>query len=254
MSALTGRSTRHHGPVRWQRRFHRGSLRTIPRRTRASVDPGWARYFAGLKAGARARGAEPPLTGRSASASARAAADGRSGSHRIGGRRRRTRRGRERQAGGRVAAYPGLRESRPPDRQPRPAGPGAARASPTFSTPTYFGLSDADMETEFVTGSRTPAIPAAHASSRTSSRRSSSSTATPSARSSRTSRTPRSGCGCRINFQSERHAAPLQRRGEEEHSLAAHGRRRPGALPAHQVRRPEAILARGRRQPHSAAR
>ena len=33
------------------------------------------------------------------------------------------------------------------------------RATPYILDPKYFGLSDADMETEFVTGSRTPAIP-----------------------------------------------------------------------------------------------
>ena len=49
-------------------------------------------------------------------------------------------------------------------------------------------------------------------------------------------------------------AAALQRRGAPQHSVAAHRRRGPGALPAHQVRGPEALLARGRRCADSAAR
>ncbi len=127
-----------------------------------SIDPSWARYFAGLKVGAL----EAPMRRAPAPAVAVAA------------------------AAARASAPPAASRPAPADRRPAPADTGAAsakqaavsrliqvyanrghliahldplelapREKPYLLDPAYFGLSEADMETEFVTGSRTPAIP-----------------------------------------------------------------------------------------------
>ena len=121
-----------------------------------SIDPSWARYFAGLKAGGAPEAPIRRLPDRSLASAPAAAA-------------------------------------RPvsTDRRPAPADTGAAsakqgavsrliqvyanrghliaqldplglapREKPYVLDPAYFGLSEADMDTEFFTGSRTPAIPA----------------------------------------------------------------------------------------------
>jgi 2-oxoglutarate dehydrogenase E1 component len=125
-----------------------------------SIDPGWARYFASLQAGGAPE--KPRRLSPERAVEPRASA-----------------------AGERVAI------ERNADRRPAPADSGAAsakqaavsrliqlyanrghlaahldplnlspRARPFILDPAYFGLSAADMDTEFVTGSRTPAIPA----------------------------------------------------------------------------------------------
>jgi len=126
-----------------------------------SIDPGWARYFASLQAGGPPEKPQGLPRGRALTET------------------------RERAAGERVAI------ERSADRRPPPADSGAASAKqaavsrliqvyanrghlaarldplnlsprerPYILDPAYFGLSAGDMDTEFVTGSRTPAIPA----------------------------------------------------------------------------------------------
>jgi 2-oxoglutarate dehydrogenase E1 component len=124
------------------------------------------------------------------------------------------------------------------------------RAQPYVLDLEYFGLSDADLDTEFFTGSRNEAIP----------ERASSRIFSPllkfiycdtiGAEFAHVSDTDER-LWLQDNFQLGAHAAPLQRRGEEEHPLAVDRRGGFGALSAHQVRRPEALLAGRRRQPDS---
>ena len=71
------------------------------------------------------------------------------------------------------------------------------RAKPYVLDLEYFGLSDADLDTEFFTGSRNDAIPKRATLQGYSRGPEVHLHATPSARSSRTCRTPTSACGCR---------------------------------------------------------
>jgi len=121
----------------------------------ASVEPGWASYFAGL-----AKGAAPPVlrepTGKSASASRRSCKGPPPLHQRPPAAKPRRR---ERQASRRVALDPvhANRGHLIANLDPLGLSP---RGMPYILDPKYFGLSDADMETEFFTGSRTAALPA----------------------------------------------------------------------------------------------
>jgi 2-oxoglutarate dehydrogenase E1 component len=122
-----------------------------------SVDPSWARYFAGLPqvrgaetaprrtaaprppapAGAAVSAAAPSAPARPAAADSGAASAKQAAVSRL------------------IQVYANrghlIAHLDPLDLTPR--------SKPYLLDPGYFGLSEADMETEFVTGSRTPAIP-----------------------------------------------------------------------------------------------
>src|ERR1700677_2268295 len=122
----------------------------------ASVEPGWARYFAGLTAGA--------------SASARAGGSHRQIRERLAAQLQRPVPGTPAAAGGDLAGAASAKQAAVSRLIQVYANRGhliasldplglSPREMPYLLDPKYFGLSD-DMETEFVTGSRTPAIPA----------------------------------------------------------------------------------------------
>ena len=220
--------------------FHRGSLRAVPDGPEQRRS-GLGRYFAGLKA----NGARDAATARIRErllARARQPAGGPAG-----GRYR----CRERQAGRGVAAHPGLCESRPPDRQSGSARPAGARQA---LRPRSRGISGCPTRTS--TPSSSPAAATRPSPSAPSSRifwrdLKFIYTDTIGAEFAHVSDTDER-LWLQDRFQSAAHAAPIQRRGEEEHSLAIDRGRGTRALPAYQVRRPEALLARGRRQSDSA--
>ena len=122
----------------------------------ASVEPGWARYFAGLARGAApagAAGTHRQIRERLAAQLPRAAASAPSA------------------AGGETAGAASAKQAAVSRLIQVHANRGhlianldplglSPRGMPYILDPKYFGLSDADMETEFFTGSRTAALPA----------------------------------------------------------------------------------------------
>jgi 2-oxoglutarate dehydrogenase E1 component len=124
----------------------------------AAVEPGWARYFAGLKMSAAAGSASPADSHRRIRerlaaqlqqpirTTPAAAAGGELGAASA-----------KQAAVSRLIQVYANRGHLIANLDPLGLSP---REMPYLLDPKYFGLSDVDMETEFVTGSRTPAIPA----------------------------------------------------------------------------------------------
>ncbi len=125
----------------------------------AAVTPGWARYFAGLATGAAGASAGSEASHRQirerlaaqirrpASSAAPSAAAGADPAGAASAKQA---------AVSRLIQVYANRGHLIANLDPLGLSP---RAMPYLLDPKYFGLSDADMETEFVTGSRTPAIP-----------------------------------------------------------------------------------------------
>src|SRR6202453_341995 len=122
----------------------------------ASVEPGWARYFAGLTAGA--------------SASARAGGSHRQIRERLAAQLQRPVPGSPPAAGGDLAGAASAKQAAVSRLIQVYANRGhliasldplglSPRAMPYLLDPKYFGLADADLDTEFFTGSRNHAIP-----------------------------------------------------------------------------------------------
>jgi 2-oxoglutarate dehydrogenase E1 component len=110
-----------------------------------SVDPGWARYFAGLKSnGALPAAATRTLTAQAGRSARPAAADTGAASA-------------KQAAVSRLIQVYANRGHLIANLDPLGL---LERAKPYILDPGYFGLTEADMETEFVTGSRNSAIPA----------------------------------------------------------------------------------------------
>ena len=213
----------------------------------AAVDPAWARVlpeFARRAGGDRS--AHRQIRERSGGQAAQRLPVPR-------GATRRRRRGGKRQAGGGVAADSDLCESRPSDRQSGSARAAAARQAlcarsgilRSWRCGSGYGILHRQPQSR-----RSPSAPSCKDILAT---LKFIYTDTIGAEFAHVSDTEER-LWLQDQFQVGAHAASLQRRGEEKHSLAADRRRRAGALPAHQVRGPEALLARGRRQPHPAAR
>ncbi len=117
----------------------------------ASVRAGWREYFSRLAVGGRAAKLRIARS-RTASPSARACCA------RCRAADLRPQRTDDCEAGCGVAPDPGLRESRPPGREHRSARPARAPVRAVLDL-DYFGLTDADLDTEFFTGSRVDEVP-----------------------------------------------------------------------------------------------
>jgi 2-oxoglutarate dehydrogenase E1 component len=125
----------------------------------AAVEPGWARYFAGLAAGAAGASDGSEATHRQIrkrlAAQIRRPAPGAAPSAAAGADPAGAASAKQAAVSRLIQVYAN-RGHLIANLDPLGLSP---RAMPYLLDPKYFGLSGADMETEFVTGSRTPAIP-----------------------------------------------------------------------------------------------
>ena len=127
------------------------------------------------------------------------------------------------------------------------------RAKPYVLDPGYFGLSDADLETEFFTGSRNAALPERAKLKDILADLKFIYTDTIGAEFAHVSDTDER-LWLQDNFQVARMQQRFSAMRRKKHPLAVDRRRRLGALPAYQVCGAEALLARGGREPDAAAR
>jgi 2-oxoglutarate dehydrogenase E1 component len=213
-----------------------------------SVEPAWRDYFQHLAgrfetAGRRCRRTDSLDRPGGHREARQRAAHGRRKS-------RRPEHGRRGQAGRGLAPGADLRQPRPSHRQARSARL-QKRERPRVLELGYFGLTDADLDTEFLTGSRPNELSRSSSCARLIAQLEYAYCGTIGAEFAHVSNTEER-LWLQDQFLRAAHGQANYRRAEE-HPLAALGGRGPRALPAHEVRRPEALLARRRRLADPAA-